>query len=88
VRCNAVAPGLTLHPTVVDTLPAEFIRRTAIETPRDRLGAPEDIAEVVAFLASDSARHLTGQLILADGGLTMHLAGSGDLEGDALGPKQ
>ena len=86
VRCNAVAPGLILHPAVVDTLPAEFIRGTTRETPRGRLGVPEDIAELVAFLASDSARHLTGQLIMADGGLTSHLPGSGDLEGDADAP--
>ena len=83
VRCNAVAPGLVLHRTVLDSLPTEFIRRSTLETPRGRLGAPDDIAQVVAFLASDSARHLTGQLIFADGGLTSHLPGSGDLEGEA-----
>jgi NAD(P)-dependent dehydrogenase (short-subunit alcohol dehydrogenase family) len=74
VRCNAVAPGLTLT-KVVDAFPAAFRDITESETLRDRLGQPEDIAEVVAFLASDAARHITGELIVADGGYTSHIPG-------------
>ena len=37
-----------------------------------RLGQPEDIAGIVAFLASDEARYITGQVISVSGGLTMH----------------
>jgi NAD(P)-dependent dehydrogenase (short-subunit alcohol dehydrogenase family) len=75
VRCNAVAPGLTLTPAVQMVFP-EAVRRMVIqETLRDQLGAPEDIAEVVAFLASDAARNVTGQVIVADGGLASHVPG-------------
>jgi NAD(P)-dependent dehydrogenase (short-subunit alcohol dehydrogenase family) len=80
VRCNAVAPGMTLHPAAEASMPKEFLDRTRAETPRPRLGLPDDIAQVVAFLASDAARHLTGHLIAADGGLTMHLPGGGELD--------
>jgi NAD(P)-dependent dehydrogenase (short-subunit alcohol dehydrogenase family) len=45
------------------------------ETLRDRLGAPEDIAEAVAFLASDAARNITGQCLVSDGGLSSHVPG-------------
>jgi NAD(P)-dependent dehydrogenase (short-subunit alcohol dehydrogenase family) len=83
VRCNAVAPGMTLHPGAVSSVPDAFLERTASETPRDRLGAPDEIAEVVAFLASDAARILTGQLLVADGGLTSHLPGANDLGASA-----
>ena len=40
--------------------------------PLGRLGKPEDIAATAAFLASDDARYITGQTIIADGGLTIH----------------
>jgi len=52
VRCNAVAPGMTLTPSLVAAFPAELRRVVEQETLRDRLGAPQDIAEAVAFLAS------------------------------------
>lgn len=72
IRCNAVAPGLTLTPAAIDNLPEEmrklFIRHNSLP----RLGEPEDIAATVAFLASDDARYVTGQTIVTDGGLTIH----------------
>jgi NAD(P)-dependent dehydrogenase (short-subunit alcohol dehydrogenase family) len=80
VRCNCVAPGMTLHPAVIEAVTREFLDRTQGETPDVRLGVPEDIAQAVAFLASDAASHITGQILAVDGGLTTHLAGAGDLE--------
>ena len=72
VRCNAVAPGLVLTPAALRNLPEPvrdiFLRESA--TPY--LGRPEDIAAVIAFLASDDARYVTGQTVVADGGLTIH----------------
>ena len=61
VRCNAVAPGMTLTPALKEAFPAHIRKMVEDETLRDRLGEPEDIAETVAFLASDSARNITGQ---------------------------
>ena len=45
------------------------------ETLRDKLGDPQDIAEAVAFLASDAARNITGQVLVADGGCASHVPG-------------
>ena len=75
VRCNAVAPGLVLTETVAKDFPDAMRKLVLDETPRDRIGAPEDIAETVAFLASDAARNITGQTIVADGGVSIHIPG-------------
>ncbi len=75
VRCNAVAPGLTLTQAAADAFPQVVRDMVAAETLRDRLGSPEDIAQVVAFLASDAACNLTGQVLVADGGLASHVPG-------------
>jgi NAD(P)-dependent dehydrogenase (short-subunit alcohol dehydrogenase family) len=47
----------------------------AAKTPLDRVGTPDDIAEVVLFLCSDMARFVTGQNIVVDGGMTLHGSG-------------
>ncbi|WP_311267879.1 SDR family oxidoreductase [Sphingobium sp. WCS2017Hpa-17] len=75
VRCNAVAPGMTLTPALREAFPPELRQTVEAETLRDRLGEPEDIAEAVAFLASDAARNITGQLLVADGGCASHVPG-------------
>ncbi|MEU3459236.1 SDR family oxidoreductase [Streptomyces sp. NPDC006733] len=70
ITVNAVAPGATRTATNGSAFAspglAEFIAAT---TALGRLGAPEDVADVVAFLASDAARWITGQVIDASGGL-------------------
>lgn len=80
VRCNAVAPGMTLTPALKEAFPLEIRKMVEAETLRDRLGEPQDIAEVVAFLASDAARNITGQVIVADGGLASHVPGLSGLQ--------
>lgn len=75
VRCNAVAPGLVLTETVAKDFPPAMLKLVLDETPRDRVGAPHDIAEAVAFLASDAARNITGQTLVADGGVSIHIPG-------------
>jgi NAD(P)-dependent dehydrogenase (short-subunit alcohol dehydrogenase family) len=77
VRCNAVAPGMTMTPALIEAFPPPLRKVVEDETLRDRLGAPEDIAETVAFLASDAARNITGQVLVSDGGCASHVAGIG-----------
>ncbi|QVM83882.1 SDR family NAD(P)-dependent oxidoreductase [Novosphingobium decolorationis] len=75
VRCNAVAPGMTVTPSLLEAFPAGLREAVEAETLRDRLGAPEDIAEAVAFLASDAARNVTGEVLVCDGGSASHVPG-------------
>jgi NAD(P)-dependent dehydrogenase (short-subunit alcohol dehydrogenase family) len=72
VTVNAVAPGATDTPLNKDAY-TPGVRRTYEERiPLGRIGAPEEVADVVVFLASDAARYVTGQELLVDGGLTIN----------------
>ncbi|MDE2597845.1 MAG: SDR family oxidoreductase [Sphingomonadales bacterium] len=75
VRCNAVAPGMTMTPALREAFPPLLRAAVEAETLRDQLGDPEDIAEAVAFLASDAARNITGQVLVSDGGCASHVPG-------------
>ncbi|TMV87437.1 SDR family oxidoreductase [Thioclava sp. BHET1] len=79
IRANAVLPGLTGTPAVLAHLPDELRATVEEETLTPYLGAPEDIAHLVAFLASDEARYITGQAFAADGGTSAHVPGFGRL---------
>lgn len=70
VTVNAVAPGY-IATDMTETLPQEVKDSFLNNTPLKRPGTPEDIAGVVAFLASDEAAFITGQVIHIDGGLVM-----------------
>jgi NAD(P)-dependent dehydrogenase (short-subunit alcohol dehydrogenase family) len=71
IRANCVAPGLVLTQTVRDGIDPEF-REMALSLGRSpRLGEAEDIAAAVAFLMSDDASWITGQVVSVDGGSTV-----------------
>ncbi|MGW0970590.1 SDR family oxidoreductase [Streptomyces sp. NPDC002516] len=69
VTVNAVAPGPTATALFLDGKDEETIARMAAQPPLERLGTPEDIASVVAFLAGPSGRWVNGQVLRANGGI-------------------
>ncbi len=71
VNVNAVAPGF-VNTELLRTLPSEIIDDAKQESVLGRIADPEDVSNVVVFLCSDDARYITGQVILVDGGLTLH----------------
>ncbi|HEU5103258.1 MAG TPA: 3-oxoacyl-[acyl-carrier-protein] reductase [Roseiflexaceae bacterium] len=71
ITVNAVAPGY-IETELTGQL-SEQIRAAILENiPLARLGAPQDVANLVCFLASDAAAYITGQTITVDGGMVMH----------------
>ena len=67
IRVNAVAPGYILTDLTAKLEP-RFHEQARAETALGRLGEPEDVAELVSFLVSERARHITGEVIRVDGG--------------------
>ena len=77
VRLNVVCPGPTDTPLLAQFLDtgedgAKVLAAMERAVPMKRIGRPEDIPGIVAFLASDDAEYITGQVISVSGGLTMH----------------
>ena len=72
IRCNGVAPGLVLTDAAINNL-TEHDREAFLKyNSLPYAGKPEDIAGVIAFLASEDARYISGQTIIADGGMSCH----------------
>ena len=70
ITVNAVAPGFVLTELTKD-LPEALQAQINERTPLGRFGTPEEIADAVAFLVSDEASYITGQILAVDGGLVM-----------------
>ncbi len=69
ILANAVAPGL-IETDMTAAMTPDARSAMAAQIPLERLGTPADVAGVVAFLASDLAAYITGQVIVVDGGMT------------------
>ena len=72
IRCNGVAPGLVLTPAAIENLTPEERDKFTQYNSLPFVGKPEDIAGIIAFLASEDARYISGQTIIADGGMSCH----------------
>jgi len=72
ITVNAVAPGATDTPLNADAYTDVVRRRYEQRIPLGRIGAAEEIADVIVFVASHAARYMTGQELLVDGGMTIN----------------
>lgn len=70
ITANAVAPGF-ISTEMTQRLSSSTQEEILKQIPLGYIGSPEDVAEVVAFLASEKARYITGQVLVVDGGLAM-----------------
>ena len=70
VRCNAVCPGFIATP-ILKTIPDRVMAQMTERVPMKRLGRPEEVADVYAYLASDEASYINGAVIEVAGGLTV-----------------
>lgn len=71
VNVNAVAPGYIRTTRLTSGVPPEILDRAREQSALGRLGDPQDVANVVVFLCSDLARHITGAVIAVDGGQSL-----------------
>ena len=70
ITVNAVAPGF-IATRMVDAIPEDRVSQIMDRIPLARFGTPQDVAASVAFLASDDAAYITGQVLGVDGGLSL-----------------
>ena len=78
IRVNTILPGLVITDAVRAHLDAKVVAGLGKAVLTPSVGQPEDIADVVVFLASDESRYITGQMIPVDGGMSAHVGLEGD----------
>lgn len=70
INVNAIAPGF-IATDMTDSMPKEAREKMIEKIPLNRIGGPEEIADLAVFLASDKADYITGQVFAVDGGMTI-----------------
>jgi NAD(P)-dependent dehydrogenase (short-subunit alcohol dehydrogenase family) len=79
IRVNTIVPGLIITDAVRAHLTEKILAGLGRAVLTPNLGQPDDIADLVLFLASDESRYITGQMIAIDGGMSAHVGlGGGD----------
>jgi NAD(P)-dependent dehydrogenase (short-subunit alcohol dehydrogenase family) len=76
IRVNTIVPGLIITDAVRAHIPEGMLDKLSRATLTPYVGAPEDVADLVVFLASDESRFITGQMIAIDGGMSAHVGSS------------
>ncbi|MBY0508846.1 MAG: SDR family oxidoreductase [Rhodospirillaceae bacterium] len=79
IRCNAIAPGVTITPAVEKGWPPQLVEIYKRHTNAPRLGVPQDMGNMAAFLASDDAAFVNGQVFAVDGGYSIHQPVTADM---------
>jgi len=82
IRANAVAPGMVMTPKATTKVDEAAIERIVASNLVPRVGTPAEIAAAVAFLASDDAGYMTGEVVRVDGGQMSHISTYATLRGD------
>jgi len=84
IRCNAVSPAHIESPSLARVVPSEVARMLRAQCLTPEMGSPQDVANLVLFLASDESAFITGQILRVDGGALSHLAHVASLRDQGL----
>jgi NAD(P)-dependent dehydrogenase (short-subunit alcohol dehydrogenase family) len=84
IRCNAVSPAHIESPSMAAVVPTEVVEMLRAQCLVPRLGRPQDVANLVLYLASDESSFVTGQILRVDGGALSHLAHVAQLRDSGL----
>jgi 3-oxoacyl-[acyl-carrier protein] reductase len=69
IRVNAIAPGPTATDLFMEGKPEQMLKAIASANPFNKLGSPEEIADVIAFMSGDASRWLSGQIVRVNGAM-------------------